>query len=227
MWRHAERRPTMPLPCATRPPAAARALCLVALLLLGTTAGLQPARAQKLSPAPLPGLWETDWKLTVNGQDLGALMRQAMAQALQQMPPAQRAQAEQMMKAQGGPLALGGKQQECVSPAEAAKATDPKQVLAEMQEDAPQCRFEPVAVSGSTMRFKGRCDDPEGFSGDISGEFTLTSDKAWVGRWGGQGKMAGAEDIPGFKPGAGGQVDYRMAGGGRWLAADCGAVKPR
>jgi len=186
-----------------------------------------PAQAQKLSPAPLPGLWETDWTLTVNGQDLGALMRQAMAQALQQMPAGQRAQAEQMMKAQGGSMAPGGKQQECVSPADAAKATDPKQILAEMQEDAPQCRFEPVSVTGSTMRFKGRCNDPEGFSGDIAGEFTLNGDKAWSGRWGGQGKLAGAEDIPGFKPGAGGQVDYRMVGSGRWLAASCGAVKPR
>jgi hypothetical protein len=165
--------------------------------------------------------------MSVNGQDLGALMRQGMEQALQQMPPAQRAQAEQMMKAQGGPTTVGGKQQECLSPADAAKATDPKQVLADMQDDAPQCRFEPVSVSGSTMRFKGRCTDADGFSGDIAGEFTLTSDKAWSGRWGGQGKMAGADEFPGFSQGAGGQVDYRMSGSGRWLAGSCGAVKPR
>ena len=96
-----------------------------------------------------------------------------------------------------------------------------------MQEDAPQCRCEPVAGSGSTLRFKGRCNDADGFSGDVSGDFTLTSSKAWTGRWGGQGRMAGADEIPGFKPAAGGQVDYRMSGSGRWLAADCGAVKPR
>jgi len=205
----------------------ARGFPLIALTLLGLSAALAPAKAQTLSPAPLPGLWETDWKISVNGQDLGALMRRSMEQALQQMPAAQRAQAEQMMKAQGGPMALGGKQQQCLSAAEAAKAADPKQVLAQLQQDAPQCRFEPVAVAGSTLRFKGRCNDADGFTGDVNGDLTMTSDKAWTGRWGGQGKMAGAEEIPGFKPGAGGLVDYRMSGSGRWLAAACGAVKPR
>jgi len=218
----------MPAPCGLQMTPSTRPLGNAALLLLLAAAvSLSPAQAQMLSPAPLPGLWETDWKMTVNGQDLGALMRKEMEQALQQMPPAQRAQAEQMMKAQGGPMAIGGKQQECLSPADAAKATDPKRVLADMQEDAPQCRFEPISVAGSTMRFKGRCDDADGFTGDIAGELTLTSDKAWTGRWGGQGRMAGAEDIPGLKLGATGQVDYRMSGTGRWLAAACGAVKPR
>lgn len=216
----------MPLPRRPQPTQPAGPFRALTLLLL-VTAGLVPAHAQTLSPAPLPGLWETDWKMSVNGQDLGALMRQAMEQALKQMPAAQRAQAEQMMKAQGGPMALGGRQQQCLSAADAAKAIDPKQVLADMQKQAPQCRFEPVSVASSTLRFKGRCDDADGFTGDIAGEFTLTSDKAWTGRWGGQGKMAGAEDMPGFKPGAGGQVDFSMNGGGRWLAAACGAVKPR
>jgi hypothetical protein len=200
---------------------------LRALWLLALSAGLASARAQTLTPAPLPGLWETEWKMNVNGQDLGALMRQAMEQALKQMPAAQREQAEQMMKAQGGAVAFGGKQQECLTPADAARAADPKRVLAEMQEDAPQCRFEPVAVSGSALRFKGRCNDADGFSGDVEGDFTLASDKAWTGRWGGQGRMAGVDEIPGFKPAAGGRVDFRMSGSGRWLAADCGAVKPR
>jgi hypothetical protein len=217
----------MPLPRGFMLPPRASTSTTLGLLLLAATAGLSSAQAQKLSPAPLPGLWETDWKMTVNGQDMGALIRQAMQEALQQMPPGQRAQAEQMMKAQGGPMAIGGKQQECLSPADAAKATDPQRVLADMQEDAPQCRFQPVSVTGSTMRFKGRCEDADGFTGDIAGEFTLISDKAWTGRWGGQGRMAGAEDMPGLKPGAGGQVDYRMSGNGRWLAAACGAVKPR
>ncbi len=124
-------------------------------------------------------------------------------------------------------MAIGGKRQECLTPAGAAKAIDPQRVLADMQQDAPQCRFEPVSVAGSTVRVKGCCDDAEGCSGDIAGEFALGSDEARSGRWGGQGRMAGADDIPGLKPGAGGKVDYRMSGTGRWLGAACGAVKPR
>ena len=194
---------------------------LVTSLLLATAA----APAQTLKTAPAPGLWETSWTMQVNGQDLNALMRRAMADALAAMPPADRAAAEPMMKAQLA--AFGEKRQECVTAAESARAVDPRQVLADLQQDAPQCRFEPLEVRGNTLAFKGRCNDPEGFTGDVTGEFSLADPKAWTGRFGGQGRMANAEEMPGLKVGADGRVDYRMAGSGRWLAASCGAVKPR
>ncbi|GAB4039609.1 MAG: hypothetical protein Fur0014_09480 [Rubrivivax sp.] len=189
---------------------------ITALLL----AAALPAWAQ-----PAPGLWETDWKMRVNGQDLGALMKRAMDEALQGMPPAQRAQAEQMMKAQGA--GFGGKSQDCVTPEASARMADPKQLLAEMQKDSPQCRYEPLKTSGGTIAFEGRCSDPEGFTGDITGEFRLDGAKAWTGQWGGQGRMPAAEGMPGLTLGADGRVEFRATGSGRWLAAACGAVKPR
>jgi hypothetical protein len=193
----------------------------ISLLALAATT----VSAQTLKNAPAPGLWETSWAMQVNGQDLQALMRRAMADAMAAMPAADRAAAEPMMKAQLA--AFGGKRQECVTPAESARAADARQVLAELQQDAPGCRFEPVEVRGNTLVFKGRCNEPEGFTGNVDGEFTLAEPKAWTGRFGGQGRMANAEEMPGLKVGADGRVDYRMAGSGRWLAASCGAVKPR
>lgn len=195
----------------------------VALMLILLAA--VPATAQPLSPAPDPGLWESEGKMSVNGQDLGALMQAAMAEMLKGMPADQRAMAEQMMKAQGGPLA-GGKQQECLTPAAAARRTDAKQFLAELQKDAPECRYEAVKVSGATLSFKGRCNDPDGFSGDITGEVTMGSSRAWTGRWGGTGRMGGAEQIPGLKMPADGRAKFEWVGSGRWLSASCGAVKP-
>lgn len=183
-------------------------------------AAVLPAMAQ-----PAPGLWETDWKMVINGQDLALLMKRAMEESLKGMPPAQRAQAEQMMKAQG--TAFGGKEKDCVTPEEAARLADPKQMLAEMQKDAPHCRFEPVKTGGGSVSFKGRCDDPEGFTGDIAGEFKLDGAKAWTGGWGGKGRLNGFESVPGLTVAADGRVDYRASGSGRWLAASCGAVKPR
>lgn len=180
-----------------------------------------PAWAQQ----PAPGLWETDWKTVVNGQDLGALMQRAMADAIKAMPAAQRAQAEQMMKEQAN--AFGGKDKDCLTPEEAARMADPQKMLAEMQKDAPHCRFEPVKVAGGNVSFKGRCNDPQGFSGDISGEFKLDGAKAWSGSWGGKGRLAGIEGVPGLAVPADGRVDYRASGSGRWLAASCGAVKPK
>lgn len=183
-----------------------------------------PAAAQTLSPTPAPGLWETDSKMTVNGQDLGALMRQGMQAAMKDLPADQRAMAEQMMKGQALP---GGKQQSCLTPAEAAKRSDARTALAELQRESPSCRYEPVKVGGATMSFKGRCDDPEGFTGDVTGEFTMNGAKAWTGRWSGNGRMAQAEEIPGLKVAPDGRVQFGWAGSARWLAADCGAVKPR
>lgn len=184
-----------------------------------------PAWAQTLSPAPDPGLWESEGKMSVNGQDLGALMRGAMAEMLKSMPAEQRAMAEQMMKAQGAPVA-GGKQQECLTPAAAARRSDAKQFLAELQKDSPECRYEAVKVTGATLSFKGRCTDPDGFTGDITGEVTMGSARAWTGRWGGTGRMADAEQIPGLKMPADGRARFEWAGSGRWLSASCGAVQP-
>jgi len=195
------------------------------LVVLAAVAAVAPALAQSLSPAPEPGLWETEGRFSVNGQDLGALMQGAMAAMLKDMPAEQRAMAEQMMKAQGAALA-GGKQQECLTPAAAARRTDAKQFLAELQKDSPECRYESVKVAGPTLSFKGRCDDPDGFSGDITGEVTMGSARAWKGRWGGTGRMADAEQIPGLKMPADGRARFEWLGSGRWLSAACGAVKP-
>jgi hypothetical protein len=196
------------------------ALCLAAALIA------VPAAAQTLDPAPAPGLWETRFKLTVNGQDLGAAMKNAMAAALKDLPPDQRAMAEQMMKAQGGAM-VGAPEQECLTAETAKRRSDARTMLADLQEDSPDCRYEPVKISGGTVSFKGRCTDPEGFTGDIVGEMTMTSAKAWTGRWTGTGRMAGdMEGMPGLKVAPDGRVQMAWNGSGRWLGASCGNVKP-
>lgn len=185
-----------------------------------------PAAAQTLNPAPAPGLWETQFKLTVNGQDLGAAMNNAMAAAMKDLPPDQRAMAEQMMKAQGGAM-MGGPQQECLSAETAKRRSDARTMLADLQEDSPDCRYEPVKISGGTVSFKGRCTDPDGFTGDVVGEMTMSSAKAWTGRWTGTGRVAGdMGGMPGLQVGPDGRVQMAWNGSGRWLGASCGNVKP-
>ena len=184
-----------------------------------------PALAQTLSITPVPGLWETDSQMTVNGQDLGATMRKSMDDMLKSLPADQRAMAQEAMKGQG--MAFGGKEQDCLTAADAAQRADPKQLLAELQKDSPQCRYEPVKASGASLSFKGRCQDAEGFTGDITGEMTMTSPKAWTGRWAGVGRMSGAEQIPGLTVADPGKVNFGWTGSGRWVAASCGSVPAR
>lgn len=192
--------------------------------LLAALAASGAVQAQTLSPAPLPGLWESETSIRVNGQDVMAAMRAAQQEMLKSMPPAQRAQVEAMMKAQGG--ALGSRQSYCLTPQEAAKSTDARELLAQMYDDAPQCRFEPVKVSGSTLSFRGRCEDPDGFTGDVGGTVTIESPKSVVFRYEGKGRMSGVEDMPGMAGAGEGPVLMVAQGRSRWVAASCGDVKP-
>lgn len=181
------------------------------------------AAAQSLSPAPLAGLWESSTKIRINGQDMLAQMRQMQQEMLKNLPPAQRAQVEAMMGGRGGMPGQGPRRQ-CITREEIARSTNPRTALEDLQRDAPECRFEPVQAAGSTMTFRGRCNDPDGFTGDVAGRWTIESDKAVRFTYEGQGRMKGAEAMPGMA--AGGPVTMQVEGTSRWLAADCGNVKP-
>jgi hypothetical protein len=199
-----------------------RAIHGAAVLALALAAG--SGQAQRLSPPPEPGLWETEMSMRIDGQDIMAAMRAQQEQMLQSMPPAQRAQMAAMMQAQGG--MLGGTQRHCLTAAEAAKAGDAGTLLAQLQEDAPECRFEPVQAGGATLRFKGRCEDPDGFTGDVTGEMIIESAKALTWRYEGRGRLRGVEQMPGMAGAGRGPVQMTMQGRNRWVAAACGDVKP-
>lgn len=172
-----------------------------------------PARAQ-LQPAPETGLWESRHTVLVNGRDMMADLRAQQAEMLKQLPPAQRAQMEAMMKQHGA--SVQPVHQQCITAKDLKEWADPNARLREMEREAPQCRYEPAQVSGSTLRFKGRCQDPEGFTGDVGGTLAMQGPRAWTSQIVGKGRMQG---MPGT-------VEMRMEGTGRWLSAQCGAVKP-
>lgn len=184
---------------------------LIAALVVSAVA--LPAAAQ-LSPKPEPGLWETRTKMTVNGRDMLADMRAAQEAMMKSLPPEQRAQMAEAMKAQGGG-APSEAENECIDAKSLADWSDPKARLREMEKDMPGCKFDQTSTSGSTLQFKGRCADPQGFSGDIAGTMTMKGAREWSSLYTGKGKSQG-------RP-----MDMRVETSGRWLAASCGAVKPQ
>lgn len=206
---------------ATRPffPSVLRGgLAVVTGLLLALSA----AQAQTL-PAPQPGLWQIQTRMFINGQDFGAMMRQMQAQMLQSLPADQREQAKAMLQPHGDPF---GPVQDCVTPQEAARASDAKTLLADLQKDSPDCRFEPVTMSGKTVKFKGRCASAEGFTGDVQGEMTRATPREWTAHYAGNGTFAHTEDMPELNIGKDGKVDFRVDSVGKWLGTNCGQVKP-
>jgi len=182
---------------------------LAATLALAALAPLWalPAAAQKL----VPGLWEHSVTMKTDSGRMEAGMAR-MQQQLAAMPPEKRKQFEAMMAGQGmgmGMAAPGAGQpmvvKVCLTPDQAARD--------EMPQSDGQCKQLSQERSGKTLRFKFACSGERAATGE--GEYTLDSDKAHHGRTvistAAQGKPERME------------MEHRA----RWLAADCGAVKPR
>lgn len=174
--------------------------------LLAALLSTQPAHAQQLTP----GLWEHE--ITMKGA-AGAQMDAAMTQMKEQlarMAPAQRQQMEAMLAKRG--VGLGGSPggpttvRVCITPEQAARDELP------MEGDG-HCRQTSKERSGNTLRFKFACTGQHPTSGE--GETTFVSDKEH------RGHVTVDTTLKG-KP-----QRLEMATVGRWIAADCGVVKPR
>jgi hypothetical protein len=165
------------------------------------------ASAQSLSPLPELGLWEERFQLLINGKDLMAQLRQSQAEMLKTMPANQRAAMQADLK-----QAMSDTQRECVTKEDLAIWKDPRKALASMERES-QCKFDLVSASASALQFKGRCQDPDGYTGDVVGSLTMAGSRAYTFSYTGKGRMAGAE--------GGGPVEMKMTGTARWVAARC------
>lgn len=183
------------------PPAPApmlRTLALAALLLP------LAAQAQK----PLPGLWEMTMNLQSGGADLGAGLAQ-MREQMARMPPEQRKMMEDMMAKQGVALNPGGaggmNVRFCMSKEQAESDDVP-------QDADGNCKRDSLKRSGSTLHFTFTCSKPPSKG---SGEVVFTSNKAYTMK----------VQMDRSEKGKTQRVDLQQSA--KWLAADCGTLKPR
>jgi hypothetical protein len=183
------------------------------LLAIGTAA----AQAQVLSVQPRPGLWKSEGKMLINGQDIFATMRKAQAEMLKNLPAEQRAQMAAMMQGQGP----HGQNLDCLTPEEARQLRDPQALLAKMHKETPQCRYQITQISGNTLGLKGRCNDPEGYSGDIEGSYTAHSDTEGSSSFKGNGRFPQAAQVPGIKPSGDGRYQFSMESRQSWVGPNC------
>lgn len=175
-------------------------LCLLAL-----------AAAAQAQTKLTPGLWDHEITMKSGGGQMDAAMAR-MQEQLANMPPEKRAQMEAMMAQRGisiGAAAGGGpaiKAKVCLTPEQAARDEVP-------QDQRGQCKQTSRSRSGNTLKFTMECTGQNPGRGE--GEFTLISPKET------QGKVS-ITMTGGARTGT---VDMDMRA--RWLAADCGDVKPR
>jgi hypothetical protein len=171
------------------------------LLALLMTSSL-PALAQTLKP----GLWELSHKMSGSAQ-----MDQAMAQMQQQlasMPPAQRKQMEEMMAKQGVNMSAGAgggmRVKVCMTKEMAERNEMP-------QAQPGDCKSTASPRIGNTQKISYVCSQPQS-SGE--GQITFNSNEAYTM------KMVTTTSVKGQSE------KMTLDGSGKWLAADCAAVKP-
>lgn len=175
------------------------------MLLLGAMAG-SGAMAQNVKLKP--GLWEVQSTMKTGSGKLEAAMAQ-MQQQLASLPPAQRKQMEEMFKARGMSMPSPGGMQTvkiCMTQ---------KDVDIDNIPTCDGCTQKVSRTSANTLSLTYQC---KGTAGDppSSGTGTITIHDP--------GSYEGEHHIKTTMDGKPEQMD--MTHKGRWLAADCGQIRP-
>jgi Spy/CpxP family protein refolding chaperone len=171
------------------------ALCALAALCVAA-ASVQSQTQRK------PGLWE------VQSKHSGAGMPN-MEEMLAKVPPAQRAQVEQMMKQQGA--GTGGAPNSfryCLTPERAAKEMVPA------SDPDTQCEHKMGARAGSEQRFSFTCKSKNGNMVEGDGRSYDVTPESYA-------LDMNMKTVREGKP-----MQMRMEQRGRWLGADCKGLKP-
>ncbi len=174
------------------------AASVLALMLLASPL----ASAQNLKP----GLWEISNKMQSGSGQLEKGMAE-MQKQMAAMPPEQRKMMQDMMAKQGVALGAGGPGN-MVAKICMTKDMVERNDLPSQQGD---CKSTSSPRSGNTMKMSFVCTQPPS-SGE--GTVTFVSPEAY------SMKMAMKSTVQGKAE------TMTMDGGGKWLSADCGVVKP-
>ena len=154
-----------------------------------------------------PGLWEINQKLQSGNGDLGAKMAAAQ-ERMAKMPPEQRKMMEDMMAKQGVSIGAGGPGGGMILKVCMTKEMTERNEVPTGEGDCTSTRSPRV---GNTMKLAFTCTKPPS-SGE--GEITFNGSDAYAM------KMTVNTTVQG-KP-----QKMDMASTGKFLGADCGAIKP-
>lgn len=162
-----------------------------------------PVAAQSLKP----GLWEITNKMHSGSGQMESAMSQ-MQKQMAAMPPEQRKMIEEQMAKSGVKMSSGGP-----AGGMSVKVCMTREMVEKNELPAQQgdCKTTSQSRTGDTMKMAFACANPPS-SGD--GQVTFNGPESY------SSKMNISTQVQG-KP-----EKMTMEGSGRWLAADCGDVKP-
>lgn len=175
------------------------------------------AHAEQLSPTPEAGLWRSETRILINGEDRMPAIRQAQQQLLEKLPPDQRDTLEGAI-AQGNP----GIRMECISQQEASGMVHIDEMRRKIQRNVPECELTVSPADRSRLQIKGACHGENGFDGDMQGELEIVSSQEIRSSFLGRGHFQMTrDDGTSSQPSNIQQLEIS-----RWTSPDCGAVKP-
>ncbi|HET7595474.1 MAG TPA: DUF3617 domain-containing protein [Burkholderiales bacterium] len=173
------------------------AVTVASALLLAGTSALAQTRMR-------PGLWEHSFTMKSQSGEMERSMAD-MHKQLASMPPEQRKQVEQMMAQQGMSMGANGRSvRMCITKEQAERDEFPQQ--------EGNCTQQVMQRTGNTIKVKFSCTGSPPTSGES--EVTMASPTAYTGK-------SVVNTVVQGKP-----ERMTMDQSGKWLAADCGNVKP-
>jgi len=174
---------------------------------LSTLALMTLASGMVFAQSTKPGLWEISNRVSGN-PEMDAAMTQ-MQQQMAAMPPEQRKMMEEMMARQGVSMPKAGagggmSMRICISPEMAARQEMPQQTEGD-------CTTSVTSRSSNSMKVRFECKNPPS-SGE--GTYTFQGDTGYT-------MQMAMKTVRNGKP-----ESMNLDGQGKWLAADCGNIKP-
>ncbi len=173
-------------------------------LCLAAACGLLSLLAQAQSNSK-PGLWEVTSKMSSPTNPQMAKQMEEAQKMMASMPPAQRKQMEEMMTKQGVNMSFGAggatSIKVCITPEMASRPP---------MEQRQGCTYK-FSQSGATHNFSFQCTQPPG---DGEGQITFADADNYAGKMRFNSMQGGKKE----------SMDMQTTG--KFLGANCGAIKP-
>ncbi|MES2088516.1 MAG: hypothetical protein V4532_00835 [Pseudomonadota bacterium] len=154
----------------------------------------------------------------INSKDSTVLLQQAQKDLALSLPVGMKEGALATLNA----AKTLGNASTCLTAATVAANSTPSALFTSLSKMNPRCRFTPVRSTNSTQFFAGRCDDPTGFTGNVTGKLYVVSPSSWQSDFVGVGRVPdvalAALSLP-----AGTTVQMKTVSTSRFVSATCAA----
>ncbi|MFZ6850009.1 DUF3617 domain-containing protein [Undibacterium sp. RuRC25W] len=184
----------------------------ISCLSIALYAVVLPINAQTVSIKLLPGLWEDEHVIMINGQNMLDSMHKQMEKNMAHMSPEQRAIMQESLDHSSG------KRQYCLTPSEVAKGLDVGAIKKKMEETEKNCTFNIASASEKGGKFTAVCIMPDGTSSNSTGEYIVKNNKEWTYSMVSDGTIAGGQG------GATNKIHAKIEAHAHWKDSKCGKV---